>query len=272
MECLKPQTVKDVANPVPCGWCYACFTNRRNAWSFRLKQELKGAKSAQFITLTYNSKNLPITMIGGKYKMTLYKPDPINFMKRFRKLHPPKTIKYYAVGEYGSEGDRPHYHYIMYNAELEPLKNIEKIWGKGQVHIGEVNDKTIHYVTGYLINRKYIPKNDIQREFALISKGLGKRYVEKTKQYHKNGQIGYIRTEVGKQALPRYYSEKIFTTEEKRIQSEQMAEISLQKRREAYSKLLKSGVNPIIYDKEQKNFIEKSKQKLITKNKKNRLL
>lgn len=96
--------------PVPCGKCPPCLQRRTAEWCFRIFQESKTHLSASFITLTYEKP--PITPNGF---MTLHTPDFQKFMKRLRKLHPRGTrIKYYAVGEYGTERKRPHYHAILF--------------------------------------------------------------------------------------------------------------------------------------------------------------
>ena len=47
--------------------------------------------------------------------MTLQKSDLQKFFKRLRKKTHEK-ISYYAVGEYGDNTQRPHYHIILFNA------------------------------------------------------------------------------------------------------------------------------------------------------------
>lgn len=50
--------------PIPCGKCLNCKKNRLNQWSFRLMAEMENAVTAKFVTLTYNSENIPITPRG----------------------------------------------------------------------------------------------------------------------------------------------------------------------------------------------------------------
>ena len=115
MMCNDPQTrtpVKSTPNwrmvpsapcVVPCGKCIACLHNKRSDWQFRLRQEHKASKSSMFVTLTYRRKFLPE---GG----SLSKRDLQLFLKRLRKKDESVKIRYYAVGEYGSQRKRAHYH------------------------------------------------------------------------------------------------------------------------------------------------------------------
>jgi len=59
--------------------------------------------------------------------MTLKKTDIQKFFKRLRKCHGKKhkSIKYYAVGEYGGQTLRPHYHIVIFNADINYF---ERAW------------------------------------------------------------------------------------------------------------------------------------------------
>ena len=99
---------------VPCGKCYNCKSRRASTWSTRLLQESKRSTTAHFITLTYDTKYVPITEKGF---MSLDKKHLQQFFKRLRQWHGKNHIgiRYYAVGEYGGKTYRPHYHIIIYN-------------------------------------------------------------------------------------------------------------------------------------------------------------
>ena len=66
---------------LPCGRCYPCTMRRVSGWSFRLVQEDKRAYSSSFLTLTYNTKHVPLSKKGF---MTLRKTDLQSFFKRLR--------------------------------------------------------------------------------------------------------------------------------------------------------------------------------------------
>lgn len=173
---------------VPCGRCIQCLQAKRAAWSFRLKNELIVAKSAHFLTLTYNDDTIPENYQLEKWQLQRY-------FKRVRSETP--NIKYYAVGEYGDKNGRPHYHAIVFNSDPCVLSDKWKVAGKhlGITHCVTANDATIHYVTGYVL-KKYGEMDDktgvsvdtygdkFVRPFAIMSKGLGISYVENAKDYH----------------------------------------------------------------------------------------
>ena len=140
---------------VPCGKCGQCLTQKRNEWTFRIKEEQKSQHSAHFLTLTYNDESIPKTYGGSE---TIIKKDLQLFIKRLRIYQTRHTrskwkIRYYAVGEYGSLTQRPHYHLIIFNISPKTIQKLESIWGLGNIQICIANQKTIHYVTKYHINK-----------------------------------------------------------------------------------------------------------------------
>ena len=86
---------------IGCGRCEECRIAKANEWATRMTEEAKLHKENCFITLTYNNENLP------KYK-SLVKKELQDFFKRLRKKYG-NGIRYYACGEYGPKGKRPHY-------------------------------------------------------------------------------------------------------------------------------------------------------------------
>lgn len=218
-QCLTPFYVKDRNKdeiPVPCGKCPNCKARRVSAWSFRLMQEEKRAQSAHFVTLTYDTLYVPISKRGF---MTLNKRDCQLFFKRLRKANKGRTIKYYLAGEYGGRTKRPHYHIILFNAEL---KTIQPAWNLGQIHYGAVSAASVGYCLKYISKGTTVPlhKNDDRhREFSLMSKGLGENYLTKAMiAWHladMNNRM-YCNLEEGKKiAMPRYYKNKVYNEDQR---------------------------------------------------------
>lgn len=152
---------------VPCNKCGACRHNRRIEWTFRLKEEFQTAKCAHFVTLTIADEHLCYGDLP-----TLVKTDLQKFMKRLRKeqsLYLDWKIRFYAVGEYGTKTQRPHYHLILYNAHPITIEHLQKLWPFGHVSAGQVTDASIHYITKYHVN---YDKEVAGRapEFALMSR------------------------------------------------------------------------------------------------------
>lgn len=184
-------------------------------------QEEKHSDSAHFVTLTYTTTTVPITQRGF---MTLCKADVQKFFKRLRKMLPDNKIKYYVAGEYGDKSMRPHYHAIIFNADVV---SIDKAWSLdnkslGQTHFGTVTGASVGYTLKYMSKAKKIPmhrNDDRVKEFSLMSKGLGASYMSDAMvQWHKNDLENrmYLNLEEGKKiSMPRYYKDKVYTEPER---------------------------------------------------------
>ena len=238
-------TVTRELETVPCGKCDKCRKAKASAWSFRLMQEEKVSTSAFFITLTYDVDHVPITR--NKF-MGLKKKDVQLFLKRLRQAHVRAelhdSIKYYGVGEYGGRGFRPHYHIIMFNANLDQLigkQDADAVrrgqlvldgktpyncasWTLGHITLGQVNAASVGYTLKYISKVSRIPmhrNDDRQPEFSLNSTFLGISYLSPEMiAWHKadiNNRM-YCNLEGGKKCtMPRYYKQKMYTEEERKI-------------------------------------------------------
>lgn len=233
MACLTPYRLK-TGEDVPCGRCSPCLKRRANGWSFRLQEHNKWVDSAHFVTLTYDTKFVPLTDTGF---MTLKKRDVQLFFKRLRFITAKRSknvqIKYYACGEYGSKTNRPHYHAIIFNATLEEITDAWKLDGiqLGHVHIDDTNEATINYTIKYMHKPHRVPmfRGDKRTpEFSLMSKGLGLSYItEHAKNYHLvkiDGKIDIDRSRMYlvmpggfKVAMPRYYKNKMYDEFERAV-------------------------------------------------------
>lgn len=235
--CISPLNIphpsKDERLSVPCGKCLYCLKRLRSDWTFRLEQEQKISETGNFLTLTYNDENRTLQRSldekTGEYfeEYTLVKKDLQDFMKRLRYYNSQKwksLIRYYAVGEYGTETDRPHYHIILFNLHTSLVKDLDTIWSKGNILNGSVSPASIRYVTKYVINK--IGTFDTKlRPFSLMSKGIGKNYIDANKKYHNANKILSVRHSNGSfHPLPRYYRDKMFSPIEL-----QAAQVQLQK-------------------------------------------
>lgn len=218
MACLSPYAVKNQNGDkigVPCGKCMECRKRYASQWSFRLMQEEKVSSSAHFVTLTYDTKHVPITHNGF---MSLNRRDCQLFMKRLRKhvcKYTNQTIKYFLCGEYGGMFKRPHYHAIIFNVPDPTM--IKLAWSLGDTHFGLVQAASIGYTTKYMVKQKRIPmhaNDDRLREFGLMSKGLGESYInQRTTKWHLIDAQNryYIPIENGKKiTMPRYIKLKLY--------------------------------------------------------------
>jgi hypothetical protein len=288
MACVTPYYT-DKGIPVSCGRCSNCLKIHAAQWGYRLQQEAKRSKSVLFVTLTYRTETMPYVINGNTFIGTLVnkiddykKPyeriDPETgeictyyekknhpagvsaFIKRLRNYEKRSgnadPIRYYAVGEYGSERERPHYHLIIFNATVGTkigvlnghdqyaCKLINKAWTLdkqliGRVQVGDASTSAGVYCAKYLDKHCNIGKEDWDNrkpKFSVMSKGLGKDYlVEKVvphlgmrknikilkkdvERYHKGN---YDNTTVpsgkGRIPLPRYYKKMLYSEEENEL-------------------------------------------------------
>lgn len=206
MECSKPIYLSKQDMVVPCGKCAFCAVTRRSDWSTRLMYEAKQHLVKKFVTLTYANPHL--TWNHGNPQ--LVKADLQKWFKRVRKAG--AKIRYFAVGEYGSETYRPHYHVLLFGKCSDTL--IRKSWPLGQVHIGTVTQASVNYCLGYLVNKGPLHYHNRVAPFVLMSRkpGLGANYLSAAMiRWHKSGRKNYALVDGVKRHLPRYYKTKIFS-------------------------------------------------------------
>lgn len=188
----------------PCGMCIECRNMRREEYTQRLKHEIETSNYvASFVTLTYRDENLPVLLppdsaYAGSYfrgspppyQASLSKSDAKKFCdnltKRFRRKYGNAPLKYICAGEYGdSDGHRPHLHLIMVGLPASERKMVYDCWGKGRIDIEPVGNGAIRYVLSYIdkqvfgADQLFETYGDYQPPFALFSKGIGKKWIEK---------------------------------------------------------------------------------------------
>lgn len=215
---------------LPCGKCLGCREIKQQELAIRFSHTARYYKDKYFLTLTYNEENCP----DG-----LEKNDLKKFWKRLRRKTS-ATIKYLACGEYGDRTNRPHYHAAVVGLELNDLKRwdsenhnspyLDRIWSNGIVTVSELTEGRIKYVAGYVLKKAgyrrqiYCTEDgvELQEPYRDMSHGLGKQWIE---QFQGDLRHGYLKHEGAKNAIPRYYMDKI--TDEKLRQ--QIAESKAQK-------------------------------------------
>lgn len=192
---------------VPCSKCLICRNRKKNEWAFRATCENVYSQSQPlFITLTYNPRNLP--------KTGVFKEEIQLFLKRMRiKLDRKKiehSIRYFAVGEYGSKSGRPHYHLILWNFPTNKfhcitsvLHFIEQSWktftgeynqdgspkttSLGYCYVKPCDKGAISYVMKYMRKEAVLPPNQNPVFFLSSRKngGLGSRYAKEHKDFYR---------------------------------------------------------------------------------------
>nr|WEW54456.1 MAG: replication initiation protein [Microvirus Sku28] len=144
--------------------------------------------------------------VGNEYIPVLYKKDLQRFLYKlrnyFKKLGYGK-LRYFAVGEYGPEHLRPHYHLLLWlETPLEDLydysirthgrnriftssnvldKGIRACWKYGYQTSELSKGHAAQYTSGYATSYNYVPfllRESKFRPFQCHSNGLGKRFFD----------------------------------------------------------------------------------------------
>lgn len=171
-----------------------CVILRARTWQHRILLEANENTDNCFCNLTYRDEALPRS---GSGLPTLEPEDLRNFNKRLRTAFKKKynrTFRFYAVGEYGDDNFRPHYHLALFgfpscafiNSRYSKLRTdccpscdlVRDTWGLGQIFLGTLEAASAGYVASYVT--KKMTRNDDPRlldrhpEFSRQSNGGGK--------------------------------------------------------------------------------------------------
>lgn len=153
-------------------------------WTLRCTLENSVHNSSSFITLTYGQEHLPD-------KESVSKNDAQAFLKRLavntsrlstaerihHQIHPAYP-RYYLIGEYGSQLERPHYHALLFGYGTGAQSFLESTWQKGHVNSKPFAIERAAYVARYTQKKSFWPAKPSDGrapEFAIMSKrpGLG---------------------------------------------------------------------------------------------------
>ncbi|MEM3753865.1 MAG: hypothetical protein QW778_04680, partial [Candidatus Micrarchaeaceae archaeon] len=163
--------------------------------------------------------------------------------------------------------NRPHYHAIVFGLDERTLvdnwqgvKTYDMASGEansvdlGIVHIGTVTGASIGYTLKYMAKGKRVPehgRDDRVPEFAMMSKRLGKSYLDKdVTSYHRKGNVMFLRNPDGFTiSMPRYYKEKLWTKQERRKLALDSAALHERKEKERERKYVKKHGSLEGYDK-----------------------
>lgn len=227
-----------ITSEVPCGQCIGCTLDYASGWASRIHHEASLNKDNSFVTLTYNTPNLP-----GDY--SVHRSEIQEFIRNLRrKTNTDVRIRYYGCGEYGDADfygpGRPHYHIILFgysppdqkvfkygNAKIRNnqmylkrsdntiyrSKIIEDIWKKGFITVGEVSYDSASYVARYTTKKVRDKRKSDEwykgrkPEFALMSRqpGIGHDWIQRymTDVYPKD----FFTINGVKKRPPRYYDQ-----------------------------------------------------------------
>lgn len=138
--------------------------------------ESRSHAAATFVTLTYRDEELnaaPGVEWNGQAPLvpSLVPSDLQKWLKRFRKKladHDLGPVRFFAVGEYGSEKGRPHFHLALFgypscvNGETQkrlqrccgPCQIVKETWRLGSVQLNKLNRELAQYLCKYIVDEK----------------------------------------------------------------------------------------------------------------------
>ena len=149
MLCIHPVKFNHGKHTAACGQCTNCRINHKLRWMGRMALEAKyghpGIPGA-FITLTYSDDHLSST--------SLVRSDLTRFIKNLKRQVGPQE-RYFAVGEYGSQTLRPHFHVLHFGGSADSSWQLlyKKLWPKGNIMVGNAQAASHNYVAGYVTKK-----------------------------------------------------------------------------------------------------------------------
>lgn len=154
-----------------CGQCLPCRINKRREWAHRIMLEASQNEDNAFVTLTYADPAI------GPPVRSLIPSHGRNWLKRIRYELGPLRTRYFFVGEYGDQSERPHFHAALFNFPAcrngftiyrrgrsaanccEPCRLVSKTWPYGNTYIGKLEPHSAAYIAGY-VTKKWTRKDD----------------------------------------------------------------------------------------------------------------
>lgn len=232
---------------IPCGQCIGCRMDYARQWANRLLLELQDYDPSQcfFVTLTYSDDSIKEHCLRGfsdpdtgelkGYSLSLCKRDLQLFMKRLRKAVEPSKIRFFAVGEYGGQTFRPHYHLILFGLPLpsgdlhfykkSPLGYdymnsdlIARCWPFGWNVVAPVTWESCCYTARYMLkkqkgnNAHVYDDFSLEAPFAVCSRkpGIAHAYFKRCGDFSKVSRIVVGTDRGSKQFSPPRYLERLF--------------------------------------------------------------
>lgn len=174
--------------PQPCGQCLHCRINKRRTWAHRIVLESLNHTSNSFVTLTYRPEDMPgefmhpetgqifaAGSVNPWHHETFMKDLRYHFMKETG-----KTVRFYAIGEYGDKLERPHYHYALFGfprcsdgaryvghrfipCGCPSCKFLSDRWQKGNIFAGDLTLESASYIAEY-VNKKLTTASDYRQD------------------------------------------------------------------------------------------------------------
>lgn len=163
---------------VPCGSCVTCLRTKRTFFCHRIQSDVAhldmNGLGSSFVTMTIAEENNDGKGVDKRKLQLLH--------KRMRKDG--YKFSYLAIGDYGDNTHREHYHGIYLGLDTSSaLEGFRKHWKEGFVDVEPVTSSNIAYVVRYVYGqtrsyKKRYEDNGIGAPFTLFSRGLGSSLFE----------------------------------------------------------------------------------------------
>lgn len=162
--CTNPRKFAFPRAFLPCGECFECRMMKANDWATRLMAEAHSTPPTFFLTLTYNNESVPLDSKGS------FTFNRVHLKTLLREITRVKPLRYFAIGEHGTDFERPHYHILTFGVDSYTLDEVlQKWWPYGYYTIGDHMNARIIYVALFhtLKSSKY------PDEFVVMSRSPG---------------------------------------------------------------------------------------------------
>lgn len=195
-----------------------CRVARARDWAIRIEHEKQCHNASAFVTLTYDDAHLPADRSVDPRAWQL-------FAKRLRQQLGP--FRFFHIGEYGDEYQRPHYHAAIFGQDFSSDRRLmpthetdrrkftsdtlSECWGNGRAELEDLNGPLGRYLAGYITKKLSRDEQqrrhgvDVRPAYATMSrrKGLGETwFTEHGRQVMRDGYVVYNGSP---KPIPRYY-------------------------------------------------------------------
>lgn len=196
MQCKRGIWVKKQQMTVPCGQCMSCRINKGRNWTSRILMEQASnwhyhACDTYFLTFTYREETLPKCLDDdGAPVANLEKKKFLQWLKDQQRQTVVQAghYRYYAIGEYGEESGRPHYHAAIFPKHVRQVEALAAAWNKkaGFTSATPMLVSRARYLAGYAVKKLTAADDDRLRggqtpEFRTSSRepALGSSFADK---------------------------------------------------------------------------------------------
>lgn len=208
---LEARYGKEYILTLPCGQCTSCRLQYARQWAVRCVLEASLHERNYFATLTYRDDCLPNDRSAAQRDVQL-------FFKRLRKAG--YSFRYFGCCERGDTTNRLHHHVLFFGLDLSDVRplakgkyggywyksiELEKLWNKGIVDLGDVEFGSASYVARYSMKKQGTKDPD---EFIYMSTrpAIGKGWFDKHKDtIQQYDQIFCNFGKFNQASLPRYF-------------------------------------------------------------------